>query len=252
MRILLCSVMLLLGGFLYAQPSGDIVYSTVSDMPRFPGCDENATPSPKECELRLLNEFVSNNLKYPKDALDNSTEGVVVVRFVVDEHGNIQEPKAIHDIGNGCAEEALRVVKAMPPWIAGKNAGIPVKVMFNLPIHFRLTEPNIQSPGTTYRLTWGTYIHDTEIMRSEAVLLSSQTPSIRDLMGIEYKPVRLSLVYSYRGKPKTIVSKDGSMSSAMRKVIKQAKKGAIIQLVAYLDNKGLKKELNMTLNVSNK
>jgi protein TonB len=41
-------------------------------------------------------------------------------------------------IGGGCDEEAIRVVKAMPKWIPGKQRGVAVRVFFNLPIKFTL------------------------------------------------------------------------------------------------------------------
>ena len=41
-------------------------------------------------------------------------------------------------IGGGCDEEAVRVVKMMPKWIPAENDGEKVRVMFTLPINFRL------------------------------------------------------------------------------------------------------------------
>ena len=39
----------------------------------------------------------------------------------------------------GTAEEAIRVVKAMPNWKAGKQNGNAVPVYFNLPVTFKLS-----------------------------------------------------------------------------------------------------------------
>ncbi|MBI5914218.1 MAG: energy transducer TonB [Bacteroidetes bacterium] len=44
----------------------------------------------------------------------------------------------VRDIGCGCGEEALRVVKAMPNWEPGTQRGRPVRVQFNLPIKFKI------------------------------------------------------------------------------------------------------------------
>jgi protein TonB len=41
-------------------------------------------------------------------------------------------------IGGGCDEEATRMVSGMPKWKPGKQNGIPVKVLFRLPITFVL------------------------------------------------------------------------------------------------------------------
>jgi protein TonB len=48
----------------------------------------------------------------------------------------------VRDIGGGCGEEALRIVtlmNSMPErWTPGKQRGRPVRVMFTLPIRFKL------------------------------------------------------------------------------------------------------------------
>jgi protein TonB len=45
----------------------------------------------------------------------------------------------LRDIGGGCGEEAVRVVKMMPKWIPGKQKGKPVRTQFNLPVKFKLS-----------------------------------------------------------------------------------------------------------------
>ena len=87
-------------------------------------------------------EFIYKNIKYPPIARENGVEGTVVIRFVVDKDGSVDEPKILRDIGAQCGAEALRVVNMMnnmpQKWIPGKQRGKPVKVYFNLPVKFRL------------------------------------------------------------------------------------------------------------------
>ena len=71
-------------------------------------------------------------------ARENGLEGTVVIRFIVDETGNIIRPEVIKDIGGGCGQEALRVVKKMPLWEPGRQRDRKVKVYFNLPVKFKL------------------------------------------------------------------------------------------------------------------
>ena len=52
--------------------------------------------------------------------------------------GSVTDVKIIRGIGNGCDEEAMRVVKMMPKWNPGTVKGKPVNVEFNLPINFQL------------------------------------------------------------------------------------------------------------------
>ncbi|MBR3939047.1 MAG: energy transducer TonB, partial [Bacteroidales bacterium] len=64
--------------------------------------------------------------------------GRVFLTFVVEKDGSIANARILRDIGGGCGQEALRVVKSMPKWIPGEQRGIPVRVQFNLPVYFKL------------------------------------------------------------------------------------------------------------------
>ena len=83
-------------------------------------------------------EFIGKNLKYPRRARQVGVEGKVFIQFKIDEFGNITEPKIVRGIGMGCDEEALRVIKMLPPWKPGKQRGKAVRVMMVLPLTFKL------------------------------------------------------------------------------------------------------------------
>lgn len=83
-------------------------------------------------------EWLGNNIKYPQVAKETGITGTVIVTFVVEKDGSITGVQVLKDIGGGCGEEAVRVVKNMPKWKAGKQNGVPVRVQFNLPIRFTL------------------------------------------------------------------------------------------------------------------
>ncbi|MDF2451253.1 MAG: energy transducer TonB [Bacteroidota bacterium] len=86
-----------------------------------------------------LMRYVSQNIVYPPLAREIGKEGTVYVSFVVNEIGNVESVKVMRGIGYGCDEEVMRVVGKMPRWKnAGKNAGHPVKVRFNIPVSFKL------------------------------------------------------------------------------------------------------------------
>lgn len=82
--------------------------------------------------------YLAREIKYPRLAAENGITGTVVIQFVVDKEGNVSNPVVVKDIGGGCGEEALRVVKKMERWNPGKNRGIPVKVLMSLPVRFVL------------------------------------------------------------------------------------------------------------------
>jgi len=88
--------------------------------------------------FEAMAKFIAKNMKYPAQARRMGVEGSVFVSFVVDKEGNISDPQVLKGISADCDKEAIRVVKAMPPWKPGKQNGKPVKSRFVLPIKFRL------------------------------------------------------------------------------------------------------------------
>ncbi|MES2285688.1 MAG: TonB family protein [Bacteroidota bacterium] len=85
-----------------------------------------------------LFKYLRDNLKYPRVAVENYTSGTVVLQFVVEKDGSIDNIKILNPVPDGCTEEAIRVVKSMPKWMPGKNHGEPVRVLFNLPVKFTI------------------------------------------------------------------------------------------------------------------
>ena len=63
---------------------------------------------------------------------------MVVLSFVVNKEGGIEEVKIVRNVAGGCGLEAQRVIESMPKWIPGVQRGKPVRVQFNLPIKFGL------------------------------------------------------------------------------------------------------------------
>lgn len=107
-------------------PSEPEIFTIVEEMPTFPGGDQ------------ALLEYMAKNTKYPPLARENGLQGIVVVTFVVDENGKINNVQVLRGIGGGCDEEAIRVVQSMPAWKPGKQRGMPVRVQYNLPFRFTL------------------------------------------------------------------------------------------------------------------
>jgi protein TonB len=108
------------------QPVEREIFTVVEEQPSYPGGDE----------ARI--KFLQDNIKYPEEAKELGIQGKVFVTFVVEVDGSITDVRVLRGIGGGCDEEAIRVVKAMPRWVPGKQRGVPVRVQFNLPIKFTL------------------------------------------------------------------------------------------------------------------
>jgi protein TonB len=101
-------------------------FQVVEQMPEFPGGDAS------------MRKFLYDNIRYPQMAKESGMAGTVYLTFVVGKNGQISDVKVLRGIGGGCDDEAIRVVKSMPAWIAGRQNGKAVPVQFNLPIKFTL------------------------------------------------------------------------------------------------------------------
>lgn len=106
--------------------ANDKVIEKAEVMPQFPGGDQ------------AMMKFVATNVQYPEEAKEKEISGRVLVGFIVEKDGSVNEVKIVRGIGGGCDEEAVRVVKAMPKWIPGKDKGKPVRVYYTLPLTFKL------------------------------------------------------------------------------------------------------------------
>ena len=102
------------------------VFITVEEPPRFPGGDS------------ALYMYLCMNLSYPDAARENKIEGKVVVLFVVEKDGSVSNVRVLRDIGGGCGEAAVEVVKNMPRWEPGRQAGKAIRTQFSLPLKFEL------------------------------------------------------------------------------------------------------------------
>lgn len=89
-------------------------------------------PEPKGGIIELMKK-----INYPEEARKAGIEGRVIVQFIVDKNGNVQNPQVIQGIGGGCDEEALRVIKSTV-FTPGQQRGQDVNVKMTMPVVFRL------------------------------------------------------------------------------------------------------------------
>jgi len=80
---------------------------------------------------------LQQKIRYPEMARKAGIEGRVIIQFIVNEQGQVENPRVVRGIGGGCDEEALRVVK-QAEFVPGRQRGQPVRVQYSLPIVFKL------------------------------------------------------------------------------------------------------------------
>lgn len=107
-------------------PANNEPMSFVSEKPVFPGGEA------------AMKKFLADNLVYPLQARRDEISGTVHVSFVVNTDGSIVAVKIVRSVAGGCSEEALRVVKLMPKWKAGRHNGHSVRVKMTIPVKFVL------------------------------------------------------------------------------------------------------------------
>ncbi|WP_160118617.1 energy transducer TonB [Chryseotalea sanaruensis] len=107
------------------EPVGEDIFRIVENMPE------------PEGGLEGFYKLLKKHMKYPSKAQRNHTEGRVFVEFTVGKDGKLTNMKVIKGVGDGCDEEALRVM-AMSKWKPGKQRGVPVNVRMVQAINFQL------------------------------------------------------------------------------------------------------------------
>ncbi len=85
------------------------------------------------------NKYLSDNLKYPTQARRMGVEGTVIIVFVINTDGSIQDVEVLRGIGGGCDEEAIKIVRRAPKWSPGMQKGNAVRTRMRLPIRFKLS-----------------------------------------------------------------------------------------------------------------
>lgn len=105
------------------------VFTIVEEQPKFPGGEEE------------WYKFLKENIKYPSVAKENGIQGTVYVEFTVNSDGSIVDvtrKSGTKEVGAGCDDEAIRVMRMMPKWTPGKQSGKNVRVRQVLPVKFKL------------------------------------------------------------------------------------------------------------------
>jgi protein TonB len=87
-------------------------------------------------------KFLQKNLHYPAAAVDAHIQGRVYLSFIIEKDGHISDIVVEKGVGFGLDQEAVRVLKLAPAWKPGIQNGHQVRVKFNMPISFQLSDPD--------------------------------------------------------------------------------------------------------------
>ena len=124
--LLATALMLILQTSLFAQtqqtpPDEAVVYEYAEQMPAFKGGES------------AMMTYLSGSIPYT----NTGVTGLVVVSFVVDDDGTIDEVKVLKSLHPSLDSVSVQAVRNMNGyWTPGVQKGKPVKVRFTLPIKF--------------------------------------------------------------------------------------------------------------------
>lgn len=82
--------------------------------------------------------YLKNNLTYPKQAQKLGIEGTVIVRFVINTDGSIQDVEVVRSIDSVLDMAAIDVIQNSPEWNPAIHHGRPVRSRMTIPIKFKL------------------------------------------------------------------------------------------------------------------
>ena len=221
---------MLLGWCYLANAQSSEVRSTAEVMPYFWGCQEwDGQPEAKrECSNEKLVRFISNYLQYPESAREQGIEGTVYVSFVVEASGLVGDVQLLKDIGYGCGEAAMQLIREMPRWEPAMDGGKPVSVRLNLPIQFRLK--NSDDEKDQYTLSWGKLSGDT-LRKDELPGNRYERITVRDAFGNECYISDLDFAYERKGRLSRVRS-NGLVTAEVEKFLKKLKPGGNLTLTA--------------------
>ncbi len=86
-----------------------------------------------------LQDFIKENLEYPKQAQLSNIQGTVVLRFVVEPSGLVTNIGIAKTVGGGCDQEAIRVLQ-MIKWYPARKADKLVRTQMTFPFYFILND----------------------------------------------------------------------------------------------------------------
>lgn len=85
-------------------------------------------------------KYLQRNLRYPNDAQEQNKYGKVFISFVVERDGSISNVTLLKGVFGSLDEEAMRVIKKSPKWKPGIQNGRAVRVRYQMPISFALSQ----------------------------------------------------------------------------------------------------------------
>ncbi|MDX8552041.1 energy transducer TonB [Tenacibaculum sp. 1B UA] len=116
-------------------------FTTVDRIPLFSACKKAKKNERLDCFNVEMVKHIQKHFRYPSQAVKESIQGEVWVRFIIDKNGQVKNIKTLGPKNGGLLNnEAVRVVSQLPQFIPAKKSGDQTSVKYGFPIMFALDE----------------------------------------------------------------------------------------------------------------
>lgn len=105
---------------------GDVFF-LVEQMPTFKGGG-----------LERFREWINKRTNYPQAAIDGKIMGTVYLTFVVEKDGSVSNVEVLKGVHPLLDNEAIKAISESPKWTPGLQRGRPVRIRYQIPLHFQL------------------------------------------------------------------------------------------------------------------
>ena len=89
--------------------------------------------------VTAFGQYLGSHIKYPYDARRRGIQGTVILSFIVEKDGKINDIKVNKSADSELDAEAVSVLKKSPLWVPGTLCGKPMRVNYSVPITFNLS-----------------------------------------------------------------------------------------------------------------
>ena len=110
------------------KPDDDVPFVAAEQMPTF-----------MDGDLSNFMNYIRSTVVYQKEAIDMEIQGKVYASFVVNKKGYVENIRIVKGIDPLLDNEVIKALEASPRWKPGKQRDIPVKVIFTIPVVFKIT-----------------------------------------------------------------------------------------------------------------
>ncbi len=125
--------------FVQGQVSDEPVFIVAEKMPEYPG------------GMDSLIKDISEKVIYPQVCIDSNIQGMVHLRFVVNQDGSISDVIAGNGKHDSLKSAAIRAVNGIRKFSPAVENGKPVRVYYNVPVAFKIKTEEVSNVQNSKR-----------------------------------------------------------------------------------------------------